>query len=65
MHPKNPILCAPKTSLASLFLGLLFNNEKWYNFNIPMGNIPSVEQILDLDAIIITGSSLSVLQQSK
>jgi hypothetical protein len=65
VHPNNkklPLL--PKTNIAYIWLGLLFNNERWSIYNITDGDIPSVEELETLDSVLVTGSSLSVIYQS-
>lgn len=49
----------------TLILGIFYNNQQWKIFNIPKNEVPSVEELLTLDAVIITGSIYSVLDQTE
>jgi hypothetical protein len=42
----------------------MFDNQIWKIFYITKGEIPTVEEIAGLDAVIITGSPYSVLNKS-
>jgi GMP synthase (glutamine-hydrolysing) len=45
-------------------VGSYFDNQEWTIFDIQNENVPTVEELLELDAVIITGSTDSVLNKS-
>lgn len=51
----------PTLNTAAILLGQVYNNEKYYLYNILKGQIPTVEELMTLDTLIIPGSGLSVL----
>lgn len=53
----------PRINLVANFLNM-FDNQIWKIFDITKGEIPTVEEMTGLDAIIITGSPYSVLNKS-
>jgi len=59
INKNNPL--SPRLNAPALFLGSLFNNEEWHNFNIVDGQIPTIEELISFDCVILTGSSHSVL----
>lgn len=65
-HPVSEELqYAPIINACANFVGNLFNNQKWTIFDIPKGSVPSVEEIIAFDAVLITGSEDSVLDKSE
>ena len=50
-----------KINLPGLIMGSLFNNQKWDYFPILKGEIPTKEQLLEYDAVILPGSSYSAM----
>lgn len=51
----------PKIHICGLLLGTLFNNQKWDYFPILKGIVPTKDQLLKYDAVILPGSSLSAM----
>lgn len=51
----------PKIHLPALVLGTIFNNEKWSNYCILKGEVPTKNELLNADTLIFPGSSNSVL----
>ena len=54
----------PRVNPCANLLGNLFNNQKWTIFDIPKGEVPTVEELCTFDGILLTGSSYSVLSKS-
>ena len=51
----------PKINLDCLFTGVFYRKgDLWSSFKIVKGEIPSPEEIIAYDTIILTGSSYSV-----
>jgi GMP synthase-like glutamine amidotransferase len=55
----------PKIHLPGLIIGSLFNNEDWTVFWALRDDIPTYAQLLEADAVVIPGSSHSVLNYSE
>ncbi len=51
----------PKINILSLLLGVLFDNQKFSYFRILRGEVPSKEQLVQFDSIIMPGSSYSAM----
>lgn len=53
----------PIVNVRAVVLGQIYNNEKWRNFDVLKGQIPSFKDLLELDGVIIPGSTNSVLSE--
>jgi hypothetical protein len=59
------IFFTPRINACANLLGNLFNNQEWRVFDIPKGEVPTVEELVSLDAVLVTGSSSCVLSKSQ
>ena len=52
----------PKIHLLGLYSGIFYRKgDRWTNFDLLRGNVPTVEQLMSFDTIILSGSAYSVL----
>lgn len=50
-----------KIHIDGLFAGIFYNpGDEWRSFKILRGEVPKVEELMDYDTLILSGSSLSV-----
>ncbi len=51
----------PIINVRAIVLGQIFDNERWVSYDILKGEVPTEKQFLGFNAVIIPGSTNSVL----